>query len=203
MNVVANISYAPNYAIVSDPYSVQIQENTNENNSEYGHFSRSDRANIMLRGYFVVLGNLGESTSVLQFFKAGETSFFPDFSYTDKQHHGIALLYDSAVVLALAEYPTKTCFSVPPLFLHLYVLLTNLTCDDDDEKFIYTLTLFATCHKTDLLTSKLTYLHLSNGTKLTYFHHPCALKHIVANLANYSQFSYFLPSELPIHMTLC
>ena len=41
LNVVANISYAPNYAIVSDPYSVQMRENTDENNSEYGHFSRS------------------------------------------------------------------------------------------------------------------------------------------------------------------
>ena len=27
----------------SGPYSVQIRENTNQNNSEYGHFSRSER----------------------------------------------------------------------------------------------------------------------------------------------------------------
>lgn len=40
---------------------------------------------------------------------------------------------------------------------------------------------------------------LPNATKLTYLHHPCALQHIVAN---HSQFSYFLPSELPMHMTL-
>ena len=76
MNVVANISYAPNYAIVSDPYSVKMQENTNENNSEYEHFSRSDRANIMLRGYFVVLGNLGKSTIVFNFLKQEKLHFF-------------------------------------------------------------------------------------------------------------------------------
>ena len=42
-----------------------------------------------------------------------------------------------------------------PLFLHLYVLFTNLTCDDGEEIFNYTLKQFAKCHKTDLLTSSL------------------------------------------------
>ena len=35
------------------PYSVRMQENTDKNNSEYGHFSRSEKSNYS--SYFFVL----------------------------------------------------------------------------------------------------------------------------------------------------